>query len=218
MTLSSRTVSVLARAAGVSTALAVAGALAGCVSLFPKAPPAQLYRFEPEITESSAPPSENRIPVSLSAVAFTQAGSGDRILTMTGDEAAYIEGARWVAPAESLFEEAMTRAFAGSAVATRLVERRQSASAKMVLNVTVERFEARYEAGPKAAPTVVVALRAQLIRFPDRAVVGAKSFRAEQSAADNRVSAIVAAYDQDVTSVLKDLTAWTDQTATQGQS
>jgi cholesterol transport system auxiliary component len=147
---------------------------------------------------------------------FTEAASGDRMLTMDGNQAAYIEGARWVAPAQGLFEEAVFRAFARNATVARLVERRQSASANYVLNLDVETFEARYVAGPKAAPTVVVALRAQLIHFPERAVIAEKTFHAEQAASDNRVSAIVPAYDAAVTSVLKDLTAWADASASAG--
>jgi ABC-type uncharacterized transport system auxiliary subunit len=59
----------------------------------------------------------------------------------------------------------------------------------------------------------VVSIRAQLIRFPDRAVVGETVFRSEQPVSDNRVGAIVQGYDAAVTSVLKDLAAWTDQKA-----
>jgi cholesterol transport system auxiliary component len=155
-----------------------------------------------------------RVAISLSSVDVTAAASGDRILTMTGDEAAYVEGARWVSTAQSQFEEAVDEAFVRSAQTARIVERRQSASATMVMNLSVESFETRYDNGPKSAPKVVVAVRAQLIRFPDRAVIGESVFRAEQPAGENRVSAIVAAYNTAVTSVLKDLTAWTDQKVT----
>ncbi|HWE44907.1 MAG TPA: ABC-type transport auxiliary lipoprotein family protein [Caulobacteraceae bacterium] len=200
---------VLAAAAG----LALVAALAGCVSLFPKAKPAQLYRFTPQMTATQSPDG-SRIPISLSAVDFTAGAAGDRMLTMSGDEAAYIEGARWVSTAQSQFEEAVDKAFEDGAQSTRIVERRQSASAKMVMNLSVETFEARYDNGPKSAPKVVVVVRAQLIRFPDRAVVGEDLFRSEQTAGDNRVSAIVQAYNAAVTAVLKDLTAWTDRKAT----
>jgi cholesterol transport system auxiliary component len=205
------------RAAVAALGLALTFALAACVSLFPKEPPAVLYRFEPQLPEASADAaSVRRTPVLMAAVDFNQAASGDRLLTVDGDQAAYIEGARWVSSAQALFEESLARAFARESMSTRLVERRQAASARMVLNVAVENFEARYVAGPKAAPTVVVALRAQIIRFPDRSVVAARTFRAEQPAGDNRVSAIVTAFNGAMTSVMKDLTAWTDQAVAGG--
>ena len=212
MTLPLPTPTFARRAAAVVAGLALSVGLAACVSLFPKEQPAQLYRFTPQMAPAASPDGQ-RIPISLSAVEFTAAASGDRMLTMTGDEAAYIEGARWVSTAESQFEEAIDKAFDEGAQSTRIVERRQSAAARMVLNVSVTSFETRYDNGPKSAPKVVVAVRAQLIRFPDRAVVGESVFRAEQPVSDNRVSAIVQAYNVAVTSVLKDLTAWTDQKA-----
>ena len=205
------------RALAAAAGLALVTALAGCVSLFPKAKPAQLYRFTPQMTASQSPDG-SRIPISLSAIDFTAGAAGDRMLTMNGDEAAYIEDARWVSTAQAQFEEAVDKAFEDGALSTRIVERRQSASAKMVMNLSVETFEARYENGEKAAPKIVVAVRAQLIRFPDRAVVGEDIFKSEQVASDNRVGAIVTAYNMAVTSVLKDLTAWTDKKATANAS
>ena len=86
------------RATATVLGLALAAGLAGCVSLFPKEKPAQLYRFTPQMQGPSASMDAQRIPISLSPVEFTAAASGDRMLTMTGDEAAYIEGARWVSP------------------------------------------------------------------------------------------------------------------------
>jgi cholesterol transport system auxiliary component len=195
-------------------AIAFAAGLAGCVSLLPKSEPAQLYRFGADIPEAANGGASQRIPVGLAPMSFTQPASGDRLMTINGNEAAFIGGARWVAPAQDMFEEALDRAFARGAVSTRLVERRQSASTKLVLNVDVETFEARYEAGPNAAPTVVVGLRAQMIRYPDRFVIASKTFRSTQTASDNRISAIVPAYDAAVTAVLKDLTSWTDESAT----
>ncbi len=207
-----------AATAAVSVAFAVtlATGLSGCVSLFPKAEPAQLYRFQGDFAEPAQATNSNRTPVAMSPLAFTEAASGDRLLTMTGNEAAYIGGARWVASAQELFQEALGRAFARNSTAVRMVDRRQSASANMVLNVDVETFETRYVAGPNAAPTVVVSLRAQVIRYPERTVIAEKTFHAEQPASDNRVSAIVPAYGAAVTSVLKDLTAWTDGAAQNG--
>ncbi|HEY3812713.1 MAG TPA: ABC-type transport auxiliary lipoprotein family protein [Caulobacteraceae bacterium] len=201
------------RAAATLLGAAFAASLAGCVSLFPKEPPAQLYRFTPQMEPSSASIDAQRIPISLSPVEFTAAASGDRILTMTGDEAAYIGGARWVSTAQTQFDEAVNKAFDDTATATRIVERRQAGASKLTMNLSVETFETRYDNGPTGAPKVVVSVRAQLIRFPDRSVVGENVFRSEQPVSDNRVGAIVQGYNAAVTSVLKDLAAWTDQKA-----
>jgi cholesterol transport system auxiliary component len=194
-------------------AVSAAAGLSACVSLFPKAVPAQLYRFGPAVTATDgAVPAGRRVDVALGPVEFTQAAAGDRLLTMTGNEAAYISGARWVTPAEDLFADAVQRSF-GNASTVRLVDRRQATASSLMLDLKVETFETRYDNGDKAAPTVSVAVHARIIRFPDRAVIGDRVFQVNQPAGDNRVGAIVPAYDGAVASVLKDLTAWTDQVA-----
>jgi cholesterol transport system auxiliary component len=54
----------------------------------------------------------------------------------------------------------------------------------------------------------VVRVRGVLNRNQDRALVGDQVFEARVKAADNRVSAIVPAYDQAVAKVLGDVVAW----------
>ena len=216
MTLPLPTPAFVRRAAVAALGLALAASLAGCVSLFPKEQPAQLYRFTPQMEAPSISMDTQRIPIAVSPVEFTAAASGDRLLTMTGNEAAYIEGARWVSTAQTQFDEALDKAFDDGATATRLVQRRQAGASQLTMNLSVLNFETRYDNGPKGAPKVVVVLRAQLIRFPDRAVIGETIFRSEQPVSDNRVGAIVQGYDAAVTSVLKDLATWTDQKAQAG--
>ena len=63
--------------------------MAGCVSLLPKQTPAQLYRFEaraapPLPTSDEAP----RIMLVAPPVVLASAVSGDRMLAITGSEAA----------------------------------------------------------------------------------------------------------------------------------
>jgi cholesterol transport system auxiliary component len=192
-------------------AAAAALILAGCVSLLPKESPAQLYRFSANVPPAAAENPRGQVDVALSPIGFTSSAAGDRMLTVNGDEAAYIAQSRWIEPAQSLFEEAVGRAFESGA-ATRIAERRQS-SASLLLDIDVDTFEARYLAGPNAAPTVVISMRARLSRYPGRTVVGEQTFRSEVAATDNRVSSIVPAYSAAVSAVLRDLVSWTDQRA-----
>ncbi|HWA61160.1 MAG TPA: ABC-type transport auxiliary lipoprotein family protein [Caulobacteraceae bacterium] len=186
--------------------LAVAGALAGCVSVFPKQQPAQLFRFGVTTTPAEGQAGE-RFGVMNSVTSFEPAAATDRILTVSGNEAAYIKGSRWVAPAPSLFDDAMRRAFEAGGPA-RLIARGEVVRPDYVLKVDVIRFEARYDHGAGAAPTVVVALHAALDRTSDRALAGDRTFEARIDAADNRVGAIAQAFDQAVTKTLTDLVAW----------
>ncbi len=198
------------RSAATAAALALTLALGGCVSLFPKSNPAQLYRFQ--VAPAEAPSVGARTSVALAPLEFNPAASGDRILTSDGSELAYIGDSRWISPAVDLFGDALEGAFSGAAK-VRLIERRQATGSTPVLSVKVDTFEARYLSGPKAAPTVTVGITARLMRYPDRAILGERRFEATQAAGDNRVAAIVQAYDGATGQALKDLVAWTDATA-----
>ena len=195
----------LARALAV-TALAIG--LSGCISLFPKAKPAGLYRFgQAEVIVPKGPPGA-MFGVLKTPSAFTRAAAGDRILTSTNGEVAYIAGARWVSPAFVLFEEAVASAFENDPGRARLIARGEVAKADLTLRLEVRTFEADYVDGPKAAPEVVVRVRAVLNRSQDRALVGDQIFEAKVKAADNRVSAIVPAFDQATAKVLGEVIAW----------
>ena len=190
------------------TALALS--LSGCISVFPKAKPASLYRFgESDVSVPKGPPGA-MFGVLKAPSAFTRAAAGDRILTSSNGEVAYIADARWVSPAFVLFEEAVARAFQNDPGRARLIGRGEVAKADLVLRLEVQTFEADYVNGPKAAPEVVVRVRGVLNRNTDRALVGDQVFEARVKAADNRVSAIVPAFDQATAKVLGDVVAWTN--------
>ena len=85
--------------------LLVAPLAAGCVTLLPKNRPAQLYRFEAAAPQSPTGPAP--ITLTIDRVVLPAASEGDGILTVRGDVAAYVEGARWLSPAALLFREAV---------------------------------------------------------------------------------------------------------------
>jgi cholesterol transport system auxiliary component len=200
----------LSRPVRLLVVLAAAASLGGCVSLFPKAKPSQLYDFS---DAPVAPPSaSSRAPsaVMLGAVIFPRAATSDAILTRTGAEAAYIAGARWVAPAQVLFREAVDRAF-DSGGKVRVLARGELGQAAGVVRIEVRTFETRYPA-PEAVPTVTVALQARLTRM-DGSPVDEREFKADTLASDNRVGAIVDAYRASTGKALGDLVAWVEATA-----
>jgi cholesterol transport system auxiliary component len=187
--------------------------LSGCVSLLPETDPVQLYRFGRTPAALTEAPPAARVPVLLNAVEFPQASRGDRILTVNGGAVAYLAESRWAAPAETLFSEALERAFEERAGASRLIGRREVEPGRLLLDVDVRSFEARYEAGTGAAPTVVVSLRARVLRLPDRTTVEERMIETRETAAENRVSAIVAAFDSATDRALSDLVSFTDRQA-----
>jgi cholesterol transport system auxiliary component len=189
--------------------VALAASLAGCISLLPKNKPAQLYRFgAPAAAETT--PAANAVGVFWATGAFQRESASDRILTVTGDKVAYIADTRWAAPAQVLFTQAAEGAFEALPGHVRLVPRGLPAPADAVLRVDVANFEARYDNGPKAAPVVFVRLHATLARDRERSLISEQIFEARVPASDNRVTAIVAAFDKAVQQTLGGLVEWTN--------
>ena len=191
--------------------LAAGIALAGCVTVFPKTKPVQLYRFgdHPAVTATAG-----RGGAAFSVLApdptFTRAAEGDRILTVTGQETAYIADARWVAPAAVLFNEAEVRAFEAAGGPARLVKRSDVASPKLALRLTVENFEVDYPRAGARSPTVYVQVHAVLIRSLDRQVVAEKTFTARTPVRENRLAGIVGAFDTATGQTLGQIVDWTN--------
>lgn len=219
----------------VLASLACALALGGCgFSLLPSTPPAQLYRFG---ANGAAPPQpgapvqaavEQKATVLLDGVVMSRAALGDQILTVAGDQAAYLDGARWAAPATVLFGEAVERAFDEHARRTRLTPRGGLGHTDASLRLVVRDFQADYgaarfppppEKGKRPPPppnlpppTAVVALRARLTALDGR-LIAERDFSVRRPAAENRVGAIVPALDAATAEVLGQVVAWTDANA-----
>lgn len=194
-----------ARFAAVAT---LAVSLTACISVFPKTKPVGLYRFgDAEVSAQKGPPGA-MFGVLKASTTFTRAAAADRILTSSEGQVAYIADARWVSPAFVLFEEAVARAFENDPGRARLIGRGEVSKTDLVLRLEVRTFETDYVNGPKAAPEVVVRVRGVLNRNQDRALVGDQVFEARVKAADNRVSAIVPAYDKAVAQVLGQVVGW----------
>ncbi len=192
------------------TLLLAAVLLAGCISLLPESEPAQLYRFGESTPGSTTPGDAPAFTVQLVNPAFNRAAAGDRILTVSGTEAAYIKGARWVTSAEDLFNAALRQAFNGSGGPARLIDSGDVARADYALKLQVHTFEARYTRGQDTAPDIVVAVQAILTETDGRALAGQHAFSASIPAAGNRVGAIVGAFDEAVAQVTGELLAWVE--------
>lgn len=198
----------------IKIAVAAAGvlAVAGC-ALLSSPDPVQTYRFGgPAAATAAAEGQAGLRQVSLRRVEFPEAVEGDRILGVTGTETAYIAGARWVSPASDLYMESLENAFSAQATRVRVIGPRELSRGERSLNIDIRAFEARYDA-PGAAPTVVVTARARLLALPDRSVAAERTFTVQQPATENRVSAIVEAFDIATRDLNTQIVSWTDANA-----
>ena len=198
---------------------AVLTALSGC-ALLSSPDPVQNYRFGlPMAAPSAVGDTPAPLTVSIRRIEFPDATGDDKILGVKGLETAYIGGARWVSPASTLFDDSLKAAFANRADRIRVLGRREPGTPPLILQVTVTTFEARY-AAPGAVPDVVVTARAQLRSTPERRAGGGtirpeegrsveRVFTVTQPAGDNRVSAIVAAFDTATRDINTQIADWT---------
>lgn len=186
--------------------------LGGCVSLFPKEAPAQLYRFGSAVPVPQPPAAtaQSRFAVQALIIDFNRSAAGDQILTVNGNEAAYIKGARWVNGASTLFEQALANAFDASQGPARLMARGEPVRPDYFLKLDVRVFEARYLQGRGSPPTIVVQVYAAMSQPSDRSLLGQRLFAVSIHAADDRMGAIATAFDQAVSQVLGQLIKWVD--------
>lgn len=191
-------------------AASLAAGLAGC-SLLSSPEPVQLYRFGDTDLPPTAPAADRTVVV-LNPIDFAEGAGGDRILTASGGQVAYLAGARWIGPSEQLFRSAVETQFLRSGRSVTLSDRREAPRSGLALDLDVTSFEARYDNGIEAAPTVVIAARARLIA-PDRTVAAERTFQVQQPASENRVSAVVDAFDGATNDFTGQLAAWVDTTA-----
>lgn len=188
---------------------AVAGL--GACSLLSSPDPEQLYRFGGGRLAERAAMAAEPVEIALRRVEFAQAVRSERILGVTGTEAAYIAGARWVSPAPDLFTDSLESAFASRASRVRLLGSREITPAIQTLDIDVSTFEARY-AVKNGVPTVVVVARARLLNR-DRSIDAEETFESSISAGANRVASIVEAFDAATAAVTQDIVDWTEANA-----
>ncbi len=143
-------------------------------------------------------------------VQFPEASGSDRLLGVTGTETAYIGAARWVAPASDLYLESLENAFAGQSTRVRLTGPRQAAAEGGTLIVDMRAFEARYDA-PGAIPMITLTAQARIL--DGRELRAEQMFSVQQPASENRISAIVAAYDLATRDLNTQIVTWADQNA-----
>ena len=192
---------------------AAAATLSGCVSLLPRSEPAHVYRFGQPLAAEALKAPQGSVGVFRASSTFQRESAGDQLLTLTNGKAAYVAETRWIAPASVLWDEAVLAAFDADHGPVRIISRGEPVNADYILRLDVRNFEAIYDQGAEAPPTVVVRVRAAISGGKDRASISDKIFEKRVTATENRVGAIVPAYDRAVAEVLAEIVEWTTQQA-----
>jgi cholesterol transport system auxiliary component len=190
-------------------AVVIAAALGGCSSGLRSddaAPVTYVLRAPAAPSPGGAAPS---LPASVlvARVAAHPGYDGDRIVLLAPDRRLDVyAGSRWPAPAPDLVGALVVQTLRASGRLRAVHDDASPFAADYALRVMIRRFDADYTAaGLDAAPRVVVALDATLGRRADRGVVATFVAEAGRQAASNRMSAVVAAFDEALQAALGEL-------------
>ena len=193
----------------------VALALTGCGgSLFQtKAAPPTLYLLSARAVPPAAGADPAQIPVDL-AVLKPRVRAGldtDRIAALYPDRRLeYFGGARWSGSLDEVIQQLAVQQFHATANLRNVSADGSVFASDYWLEIEVTNFQAEYSAAA-AAPVVHVHFLARVGSSADRHVLATLEANAEQAASDNRLSAIVAAYNRAAENALAEIIAGTVQ-------
>jgi cholesterol transport system auxiliary component len=188
--------------------LPLAGLLGGCgVTRSANAPPPRQFQLR---APRDFPDNLPTVPWALAVERPEAARPLDttRIAHLTdGAELQYYADTDWADRAPDLMHTLMLEAFRNSGKIEALAGDRTSLRPDFVLRPVLREFQA--ERSGDDPTSVIVLLTVSLIQMPKRNVVGATDIEALRVVQGGGIGAIVAAFDEAVGTVLRDVVVWT---------
>jgi cholesterol transport system auxiliary component len=177
-------------------------ALAGCSS----APP-HLYRLTPKSTFPANLP--HRSVQLLVDVPLAPAGlDGSRIaLSRSAVSIDYFADSEWTDRTPLLVQTALLDSFENSKAVEAIDRDSVGLRADLILKSEIRHFEAVYDS-PNGPPGVWVAINVRLVKPSERDIVAQASFERRQLASANDVPSIIAAFDEALGGVTKQIVVW----------
>lgn len=118
----------------------------------------------------------------------------ERIAVLKGRQLDYYRGAQWGGRATEMVQTLMVDSFEDQQLFHSVTSEQTRVSSEYVLDVTVRDFQAEYTSD-NDAPSAHVTILGRLIRVTDRQLVETFAATAQSKAADNRLSAVAAAFE-----------------------
>lgn len=126
-----------------------------CVSLLPESEPVSVYRLSSPDPQEWGGNSEDWTIVEIEVPQAPRGLSGDHIaLLRDGQSLAYIEGARWISPVPRLLQNLVIDTFNAEQSQLAPARPEDGVRADYELHLDLRQFEADYDQGAGAAPTV----------------------------------------------------------------
>jgi cholesterol transport system auxiliary component len=181
----------------------------GCSSLIPSPPVPQIYRLSPQIEDPQGPPIPNsKLIVDLPTA--SQSLDTDRMALMQGRiRLDYYADSVWTDRLPALLQSLMVEAFEADGRVADVGRDIYRLTKGYLLRTEIRRFEAQYEGTANSAPEVVVVLALQLTASPEGRSVGNTLISVRTHAAQDKVDAVVMAFDNATGDALAQSVAWT---------
>jgi ABC-type uncharacterized transport system auxiliary subunit len=204
--------------------LGVGGWVTACTgSLFQsKAVPPSIYLLSaPPGTTAAAPSTSAAASAPLAAdlaVLKPRVRAGldtDRIAVLYPDRRLdYFADARWSGSLDDVMQDLTVQAFRNGARLQNVSSDASAFASGYWLEIEIADFQAEY-ASAGAPPTINVRLLARVASAGDRNILGSFTAAARQTATDNRLTAIVDAYERAVNTALAEIVGRTSRTLTE---
>ena len=118
----------------------------------------------------------------------------ERIAVLKGRQLDYYRGAQWGGRATEVVQTLLVDTFEDQRLFRSVTAEQSRIASEYVLDVSVRDFQAEY-ASENDAPTAHVTILGRLVRVVDRQLVDTFAATAQNRAADNRLSAVAAAFE-----------------------
>jgi cholesterol transport system auxiliary component len=181
--------------------------LVGCSLLFPPSAP-QLYRLTPQ-TGDAPHGRPVRAQLVVDVPAAPESLDIERIaLTRNQIELDYFADSSWTDRAPLLLQGLLIDGFENSGRIVAVGRNSSDLNPDYLLETDLRDFQARYTGSSNQPPTIVVRLAADLVKLPDRRVIGSILAAKEVPAGRNGLDSIVQAFDAATGEVITQIVDW----------
>jgi cholesterol transport system auxiliary component len=185
----------------------LAGLVAGCGGLLPKAPERPLYRLNPVVALPTPPRRVDALLVVATPTASAGLDTKRMALFQSPVAIDYFAEGEWVDRPPFLVKEALIEGFQKSGAFSGVSSEGLGLSADYVLNTDIRDFTAIYDS-PDGPPLARVRIAAELITMPGRNIAATISVTREARAGAVDLPAIVNAFNQALGEAIRDMIVW----------
>jgi cholesterol transport system auxiliary component len=185
------------------------GALAACTGIIPgTGEPLKLYTLTPKSTYEGELPKVAWQLVVETPIAPAGINTNRIALSQSPITLDYFAGATWTDSAPAMVQTLLVESFENTGRIVAVGRESVGLRADYVLKIELREFQAEY-ASPEAPPSVHIRIIAKLVRMPVREIVASHMTERKAQAASNTLDSVVAAFDDALGPVLKDIVVWT---------